>query len=105
MSPTYKKGKRKKSRTPKRTPSPFNYTNPGFIGPALPEIQEAINYAENRLLFIAVEMGDLAEARKALNDGADVNSRDEQGNTPLMRAFATGHLEIAKLLQKYHPKK
>jgi hypothetical protein len=43
-------------------------------------------YCQAQSLFEALRQGELTKVRAAINDGADVNSRDEGGNTLLMQA-------------------
>lgn len=51
-------------------------------------------------LILAVETGDLTEVERLLiNDGADVNSQDEDGNTALMEAAGNDHTEILEILK------
>jgi len=51
----------------------------------------------NKMLFDAVDDEDLEEA---LNAGADVNSKDKYGQTPLMWASRRGHRDIVEILIK-----
>ena len=44
--------------------------------------------------------GDLEGVKAALQKGADVNSRDEDGNTGLMGAVWNGHNSVVELLLK-----
>jgi ankyrin repeat protein len=46
----------------------------------------------------AAKIGDLAGVQAELDKGADVNTKDNGGRTPLYRAAAYGHKEIAELL-------
>lgn len=56
------------------------------------------NSSANENLISAAKMNDLIEARIQINKGADVNSEDEYGITPLIAAAFYGHLEMAELL-------
>ena len=49
-------------------------------------------------LFRAARNGDIASARQQLKNGADVNARDDEGETPLFPAISFGGLELAELL-------
>jgi ankyrin repeat protein len=46
----------------------------------------------------AIRLGDLREVQRLVKEGADVNSKDIYGGTPLMIAAGTGNLEIVRLL-------
>ena len=46
----------------------------------------------------AIDAGNVADARKALERRADVNSRNSQGETPLYTAIRNGNLEMVRLL-------
>ena len=47
-------------------------------------------------LFNAVRENDLNMVERCLDQGTDVNVRDERGRTPLMIACAHGHEEIVE---------
>ena len=49
-------------------------------------------------LFDAANRGDLKKVKRLLNEGADVNAKDEDGWTPLHWAAYYGHLNVVKLL-------
>lgn len=49
-------------------------------------------------LHFAAQKGDLATAQNLIARGADVNIRDENGNTPLKYASAEPHPEMLRLL-------
>lgn len=51
----------------------------------------------HNLIFAAIN-GDKEVLELLLDRGANVNSRDEYGNTPLMKASQWGHLGLVKLL-------
>lgn len=55
---------------------------------------------ENENLFNAIEREDLNAAKEALSNGADVNYKDNEGNTALLEASFLGNLELIKLLVK-----
>lgn len=46
----------------------------------------------------AIQRGDAAAARALLDAGIDIDSRDQHGQTALMRAAHLGHIELAELL-------
>lgn len=48
--------------------------------------------------FIAVNKNDLTSIESLINDGVDVNSKDESGDSALHKAVELGNLELAKLL-------
>jgi ankyrin repeat protein len=50
------------------------------------------------LLFRASAKGDVSEARRLLEQGTNVNAREEEGETPLMYAAVEDRTEVAKLL-------
>jgi len=49
-------------------------------------------------LSVAASFGDIQEARRLLDEGADVNEKDEGGRTALHWACQEGHLEFVKFL-------
>ena len=51
-------------------------------------------------LHKAAIIGDLAEVRSLIKQGADVNEKDTKGCTPLYFATLKGHEEIVELLKK-----
>ncbi len=51
-----------------------------------------------QLLFHAVEQGDVAWTCRLLAMGADINLRDEAGQTPLIRAAAKGYADMVQVL-------
>jgi len=55
---------------------------------------------ENEKLFNAIECEDLNAAKEALGNGADVNYKDNEGNTALLKASFLGNIELVKLLVK-----
>ncbi|MEM2677506.1 MAG: ankyrin repeat domain-containing protein, partial [Thermofilaceae archaeon] len=49
-------------------------------------------------LHKAAEEGDLQRVKKLVENGANVNAKDEYGSTPLYLAVLNGHLELARFL-------
>jgi len=49
-------------------------------------------------LFEAIESGDSDSVKEALQQGADVNKKNSDGNLPLCLAAQNGHKEIVTLL-------
>ena len=49
-------------------------------------------------LITAAHKGDLSEATRAIENGANVNAADEDGITPLYRAAEKGHQDAVALL-------
>ena len=54
--------------------------------------------ANNDDLINATRNNTVQEVKRLLNEGADVNARNQDGWTSLMMAALGGHLEVAKLL-------
>lgn len=52
----------------------------------------------NEDLLDAAYDGDLVEVKKLLNEGADINTKSEDGFTPLMNAARNGDIEVVKFL-------
>lgn len=52
----------------------------------------------NRRLLAAAERGDATAAAVAIRAGADLETRDERGRTPLLLAVTKDRLEVARLL-------
>lgn len=51
-----------------------------------------------QLLMLAAKKGDVAYMEKLIAAGGDVNARDEDNETPLIRSARNGHLEVVKFL-------
>ena len=49
-------------------------------------------------LIDASKRGDLSEVKKLLANGADANTRDTKGHTPLQCAVSSGNVEVAQAL-------
>lgn len=60
--------------------------------------EPAMAFASHARLLAAVNQGDVAAARAALQAGASAQSRDAQGRTALMLAARTGSRELVDLL-------
>ncbi len=54
---------------------------------------------ENKL-FLAIARGDIDNVQILINQGANVNKRDNHGNSPLDIAKYRGHTEIVELLKQ-----
>jgi uncharacterized protein len=65
-----------------------------FAGPPLCAGQSA----SDKDLFQAVSKGDIGAVRVSLDNGADIDARDESGDTPIMIAVGNHNIAIAKLL-------
>lgn len=55
----------------------------------------------NQMLFHAVSYGDPTKVSAALNQGADINTTDDNGNTPAHIAIQTHHFDAFKTLLHY----
>ncbi len=62
------------------------------------EVRDAAGTKLSKALFDAATQGDAAALRSLLDDGAAVDSRDENGHTALMLASENGHAEAAQVL-------
>jgi len=49
-------------------------------------------------LMLAAQAGDAATVRQLLDKGANIDFRDDDGNTVLINAAQMGHTEVVKLL-------
>lgn len=68
-----------------------------FLLSALPtHADEALNNA----LFDAVKTGDKAKVEALIAKGADVNARDNYGETPLDMAVDNEYKDVVELLQR-----
>lgn len=67
-------------------------------GGAAPATKLAADMAPNEALFDAINRGDIAAARDALNRGADLNSQNVLGMTPMELSVDLGRNDIAFLL-------
>jgi len=57
-----------------------------------------VDLSMNKLLLQSAEKGHLEQVKALLKKRADVNAKDQNGQTALMAAAARGHLEMVKLL-------
>ncbi|MGB3221833.1 MAG: ankyrin repeat domain-containing protein [Desulforhopalus sp.] len=64
----------------------------------------AITSPRNSLLMAAVEKGRQKEVQQLLNNGAEVNSINDSGETALMKAAWAGHTKTLTLLLTYQPR-
>ena len=64
------------------------------------QVAKGPNTQVNRALSNAVFAGDIEAVTQYLASGSDVNTKDEEGATPLHYAVSEGHQEIVKLLIK-----
>jgi uncharacterized protein len=53
---------------------------------------------KNQALFTAVTFHDPSKAKQLIEDGADIEAKDEHGMTALIIACSKGNLDIARLL-------
>jgi ankyrin repeat protein len=59
----------------------------------------------NEELLEAAKIGDKQKVEQLLEEGADVDAKDEDGKTALMFAAFMGHEEIVELLKSYGAKR
>ncbi|APR99103.1 ankyrin repeat domain-containing protein [Wolbachia endosymbiont of Folsomia candida] len=55
---------------------------------------------KNKELLAAAEAGNLGQVKESVELGADVNAKDDKGNTSLNLAAERGHLDVVKFLIK-----
>jgi ankyrin repeat protein len=65
-----------------------------FVASSLP----AMAQGRDQALVLAVKRGEIAEARRLLAEGAQINVRDKNGRTPLMLATRRNNVDLARLL-------
>ncbi|KAG8192630.1 hypothetical protein JTE90_017194 [Oedothorax gibbosus] len=87
---------------PTFTPSKKQQTPVGRVGrkklsPSTPHLNKK-NHKGETLLHRTVIKGDMTRVRELLDQGAEVNTQDNNGWTPLHEASNHGHLELASLL-------
>lgn len=66
-------------------------------------IMHGESQAENKtdLLFNSANQGNVARIQRLLSQGVDVNSKNNDGETPLMITCSSGRIEAAKFLLKH----
>ncbi|MGX1811513.1 ankyrin repeat domain-containing protein [Nocardia sp. NPDC055321] len=74
---------------------------PGRVAPESAPAPIDIPVAQNRALLSATVSGDPAAVRAALTDGAQVDTRDTAGRTPLMLAVLSDDLPVARVLLEF----
>lgn len=85
-----------KSAAPKpKTPADSSNSTPT---PTPAAAQKPVDNSNAKALIEAANGGDIAQVRALLAAGADPNSRNEKGYTPLMLAAASNYIEIVRLL-------
>lgn len=72
--------------------------------PSVPKVKKCLTKKEckaaNKLLFVAVNGGDVNMVQEQLLKGADIEGKDEQGWTPLIVAAWKGRVDIVQYLLK-----
>ena len=69
-------------------------------GSKLSSLDSSPTTPEKKSFFKASQIGDIEAVRAFIKSGADLNQRDENGQTPLFIALDNEHGDIAKLLLK-----
>lgn len=64
-------------------------------------LTSSIHSGESDYLLFSAEKGHIQNVKRALQTGADINSRDYFGKTPLIHAASRGDSEMVQLLFKY----
>ena len=88
-------GAKKATATPAPTPPP---ALPGATAPYQPAERTQADLDPNDALFDAVNRGDIASARDAINRGAELNAHNVLGMTPLELSVDLGRNDITFLL-------
>jgi hypothetical protein len=88
------------SPTPEKPPEPLPDAIPGSKSrePAAPATRPAVDMEPTDALFDAINRGDVAAARDALNRGADLNGVNILGMTPMELSVDLGRNDISFLL-------
>jgi hypothetical protein len=84
----------------------FQLANPGISEPLSLDLARRLkaelhgesDSLDDELLHFAAQDGDIAEVRRLLSEGHDVNAFDDLGKTPLHYAVEEEHFEVAKYL-------
>ena len=63
-----------------------------------PKTKEEREGVHPEVFFESVRSGDYAEVKRLIEEGANVNAKDNDGATALMWASLKGHQEVSKLL-------
>jgi hypothetical protein len=86
--------------TPEKPPEPLPDAIPGYKarGPAAPATRQSGDMQPTDALFDAINRGDIAAARDALNRGADLNGVNILGMTPMELSVDLGRNDISFLL-------
>ena len=61
----------------------------------------SVTYRSSSLLVSASDRGDFEIVKRLLEQGADVNQKDDNQQHALYRAAGRGHLQVAQLLLQY----
>lgn len=73
---------------------------------AVPDGKDVLDWRDRdgcTALFAAASMGSIASAMRLLDEGADANSTQHTGKTPLLAALGQGHTSLARMLvDVYH---
>jgi|GEM_PF-5808110 len=70
----------------------------GWRAPAANHVSGSVSHVSAGTLFTAINDDDLKEVNRLIDGGADVNSRDTDGETPLMQAAFGGEPRIVERL-------
>ena len=84
-----------------RLPGGYTYAKDLNRGPMrLTQLFKEISEQEHRIAqFVnAARVGDAAKVDKFLSEGMDINAKNKSGNTALMEACASGHVDMINLL-------